>query len=176
MSLNYELIRDIERVNKQIYNHFREEQAIRILESAKKLFGNHIAVAFSGGKDSLVVLHLAYRVFGPDIPVIFNNTTVEFPETVKYVHYIAKEWGLNLIITKPKKPLLSKVKSMGWATHENRWCCTPYKKQPANEYMMDNQIVAEITGTIRTESIYRRSLKPFKFYKDNQKIIKIPNL
>jgi len=173
MSLkDVELLGSLDSANKQIYIQFREEQAIKILKMAKKLFKDHIAVAFSGGKDSLAVLHLAYEVLG-DVPVIFNNTTVEFPETIKYVRYIAKEWDLNLIITKPKKPFLSEVKHRGWATHEHRWCCTPYKKDPARKFMMDNEIIAEITGTIRTESIYRRSLKPFKFYKHDQNIVRI---
>jgi len=175
MSLKKEVrfLDDLDIANKQIYHQYREKQAKKILKIAKKLFKDRIAVAFSGGKDSLVVLHLAYEVIGPDIPVIFNNTTVEFPETIKYVRYLAKEWDLNLFITKPSKPFFSEVKHHGWATHEHRWCCTPYKKEPARRFMIDNQIIAEITGTIRTESIYRRNLKPFKLYKHDEDIVRI---
>jgi len=164
---------DIEDANSQIYWQFKVNQAIEILRSAKKLFENNLAVAFSGGKDSLVSLHIAYKTIGPDIKVIYNNTTVEFPETIKYVLQLAKEWRLNLFIAKPKKSFFFMVKEKGWASHEDRWCCKPYKDKPAHNFMVEKDILAEITGTVRTESIYRRSLKPFKLPKRDPFIIRI---
>jgi len=152
-------------INNEFYQEFKTRQAKKIIERAVNIFRDNLALAFSGGKDSLVVLHLALEV-KPDITVVFNNTSVEFPETVKFVRRLAKEWGFNLYTTKPKKHFLKAVKENGWAAHENRWCCNPYKKEPALEFFKENGIVAEITGTIRTESIYRRSLKPFKEFKD----------
>lgn len=77
-------------------------QSIEILETAKKLFDSNLAVAFSGGKDSLTVLHLSLQV-NPEMPVVFNNTTVDFPETILFVRKLADEWHLNLHVTKPKK-------------------------------------------------------------------------
>lgn len=43
-----------------------------------------IVVAFSGGKDSTVLLHLARTVF-PDIRGVFVNTGLEYPDIVKFV-------------------------------------------------------------------------------------------
>ena len=52
-------------------------------------------VAFSGGKDSLVVLHLVHQV-APDVPVAFFDSGLEFPETYEYLTSIADQWDLNL--------------------------------------------------------------------------------
>ncbi|MHA1874146.1 MAG: phosphoadenosine phosphosulfate reductase family protein [Candidatus Heimdallarchaeaceae archaeon] len=167
------LLENIETANRKIYLRFKVKQAKEILKLAKEIFDDNIAVAFSGGKDSLVALHLALQVFGRDIKVIFNNTTVEFPETINYVLSLADRWNLNLKITKSKKPFFISVKEKGWASHENRWCCKPYKERPAHAYMKKERIIAEITGTVRTESIYRRSLKPFKLPKKEPFIIRV---
>jgi len=164
---------DLESANEKIFWHFRVRQAQYILKIAKKIFGNRLAIAFSGGKDSLVTLHLALQTLGRDVPVIYNHTTVEFPETVRYVKELADSWGLNLHITKPNKSFFTAVKERGWATHENRWCCKPYKEKPAHDFILANNIIAEITGTVRTESIYRRSLKPFMFPKKNPYTIRV---
>jgi len=54
------------------------------------------AVSFSGGRDSLVVLHMAWRK-NPNIPVVYVDTTLTLPECNEYVEWLADEWGLNLI-------------------------------------------------------------------------------
>jgi phosphoadenosine phosphosulfate reductase len=48
-------------------------------------------VAFSGGKDSLVVLHQALTA-DPDVPVAFFDSGLEFPETYAYISQIARDW------------------------------------------------------------------------------------
>jgi phosphoadenylyl-sulfate reductase (thioredoxin) len=159
------LLREIRSANERFYRQYKVEQAIEIIEQANKIFKDKLAVGFSGGKDSLVILELALKV-NPDITIVFNNTTVEFPESVRYTRWLAKEWGLNLQITRPKKSFLTAVKEYGWATYENRWCCTPYKKEPTFEFFDEQGIKAEITGTSRTESRYRMHLTPFKVFKD----------
>jgi 3'-phosphoadenosine 5'-phosphosulfate sulfotransferase (PAPS reductase)/FAD synthetase len=60
------------------------------------------ALCWSGGKDSTVLLHLA-RQHKKDIPVIYNDTGVEFPENNEYVKEIADRWNINLYIAKPIK-------------------------------------------------------------------------
>jgi phosphoadenosine phosphosulfate reductase len=165
--------KDIIKANDRIYLRFRVKQAIKILEFAQKMFRGKLAFAFSGGKDSLVSLHLALQTIGKDTPIIYNHTTVEFPETVKYVTWLANEWKLNLIIAKPEISFFSMVKQMGWASHENRWCCRTHKDSPAHEIMAQEGIIAEVTGTTRTESVYRRSLRPFMLPKREPAIIRI---
>ncbi len=76
------------------------------------------AVAFSGGKDSFITTWLTTR-FYPDIPVVFNNTGVEYPETVQFVHKVANEWKLNLIETKPEITFWDCVKKWGFPQNKH---------------------------------------------------------
>jgi 3'-phosphoadenosine 5'-phosphosulfate sulfotransferase (PAPS reductase)/FAD synthetase len=55
-----------------------------------------VYVAFSGGKDSTVLAHLVRSVY-PDVPLVFCNTGLEFPETISFVKTID-----NLTVLRPK--------------------------------------------------------------------------
>jgi hypothetical protein len=55
----------------------------RIIEWYQKNNGN-VCVSFSGGKDSTVLLHLV-RTLYPDVPAVFSNTGLEYPEIQKFV-------------------------------------------------------------------------------------------
>lgn len=52
-------------------------------------------IAFSGGKDSTVTLHLALRA-DPNVPVVFFDSGFEFPETYTYIAQLRDSWGLSL--------------------------------------------------------------------------------
>jgi phosphoadenosine phosphosulfate reductase len=61
--------------------------------------GEHLAahdgyVAFSGGKDSLVTLHLALQA-DPNVPIAFFDSGLEFPETYTYLGQLISDWGLR---------------------------------------------------------------------------------
>ena len=166
------LTRRIEECNSSFFYDFRIKQAKKIISKANEIFSGNLPIAFSGGKDSLAVLHLALEV-NPDIHVIYNNTTVEFPETLQYVQELKKEWGFSLHVTNCPVSFFKAVLERGWADHENRWCCKPYKEEPAFQHMISQGFRAEITGTTRTESIYRRSLSPIKIPKKEPYIIRV---
>lgn len=55
----------------------------RIIEWYQHYHGN-VCVSFSGGKDSTVLLHIARGLY-PDIPVVFSNTGLEYPEIQSFV-------------------------------------------------------------------------------------------
>jgi len=167
------ILTNIQQINERIFLDYRIAQAEEILKSAYHIFGENVALAFSGGKDSLVALHLAVHAMGQDLPVLFSSTGVEFPETIQYVQTLAREWNLNLQVAKPATSFFASVRELGWATHEDRWCCRPYKEEPAYQFIADRKIAAEITGTTRTESIYRRSLSPIKIPKKEPFFIRI---
>ncbi len=66
------------------------------------LYKGKSVVAWSGGKDSTVILYLV-RQMVPNVDVVFNNTGVEYAETIRFIRELTAAWGLDLIETKPKK-------------------------------------------------------------------------
>ena len=79
--------------------------ALEVLRQAATLSRHHIAIAFSGGKDSQVVADLVER-FLPELHkktfLIFGNTGVEFPESLKFAReYGKKHYGERFFETNP---------------------------------------------------------------------------
>ena len=55
----------------------------RIIEWYQHYDGK-VYVAFSGGKDSTVLLDIVRRIY-PDVPAVFSDTGLEFPEVREFV-------------------------------------------------------------------------------------------
>lgn len=73
-------------------------------------------VAFSGGKDSLVALHLTVQV-APAVPVAFFDSGLEFPETYDYITRLAEDWHLNLDVIPAKRTALQVMAANGSWDH-----------------------------------------------------------
>ena len=61
------------------------------------------ALLFSGGKDSITLVHLAMKAFAPmkiPFPLVHIDTGHNFPEALAYRDYLAKEIGAELIVRK----------------------------------------------------------------------------
>ncbi|MFH1244023.1 MAG: phosphoadenosine phosphosulfate reductase family protein [bacterium] len=73
-----------------------------ILSAKDKWPSKNIAIAWTGGKDSTVVLHLVRELFEGKVPfrVMFNDSTLEFPEIYAFVHKYTQEWNLDLLWVK----------------------------------------------------------------------------
>ena len=84
----------------------------RIIEWYQKN-GGKVHVAFSGGKDSTVLLDLVRRIY-PDVPAIFVDTGLEYPElrefvkTLHNVTWLKPEMSFRKVIEKYGYPLISK--------------------------------------------------------------------
>lgn len=81
-------------------------------------------VAFSGGKDSLVVLALAVQV-DRNVPVVFFDSGLEFPETYAYIAGLAEQWQLNLDVVPADPPLLDLLAANGTWDHHASEHTTP---------------------------------------------------
>ena len=69
-------------------------------------------VAWSGGKDSTVVVDLARRV-DPDVPVVFYDCGLDFPETRTYLRDLTDAWDLNLHVVPTEPDLLTLLVAAG---------------------------------------------------------------
>ncbi|GLB51539.1 sulfate adenylyltransferase [Neptunitalea chrysea] len=77
-----------------------ESEAIYVLREVWAQFQNPV-ILFSGGKDSIVVTHLARKAFYPSkIPfsLMHVDTGHNFPETIKFRDDLVKELGANLLV------------------------------------------------------------------------------
>lgn len=149
------------------------------------VFKGKTAVAFSGGKDSEVVLYLTLQL-NPDVPVVFNNTGVEYPETVKFVAMLAGQWSLNLIVTHPEKSFWDCIEQYGFAdgskaraSGSKAPCCYWLKEKPMLMAIRQNGWLGYFSGETASESwrrmIWARS-RGTCFHLKKEKVCKIKPL
>jgi sulfate adenylyltransferase subunit 2 len=83
-------------------SHLRqlESEAIYILRETAAQFERPVLL-FSGGKDSIVMTHLARKAFWPakiPFPLLHVDTGHNFPETIVYRDNLVEKMGANLIV------------------------------------------------------------------------------
>lgn len=81
--------------------------ANRIKAYYERLDGN-IYVSFSGGKDSTALLHQVRRIY-PNVPAVFVDTGLEYPEIRDFVKTVD-----NVIWLKPKLPFTQVIEKYGY--------------------------------------------------------------
>lgn len=77
-----------------------EDESIYILREVAAQF-ERPALLFSGGKDSITLVRLAQKAFYPGkipFPLVHIDTGHNFPETIKFRDWLAKETGAELIV------------------------------------------------------------------------------
>ena len=124
-----------------------EKQALEILRTFEG--GEPYQLGYSGGKDSDVVFHLAKKS-GVKFEAIHNHTTVDAPETVRYVR---SKRGV-VVLYPPMSMWELIVKHKTPPTRRMRYCCEELK-----EYSGAGKKV--ITGVRKSESRNRRQNQGF---------------
>lgn len=115
------------------------DRSIRLLQSAQAGYDGVFELAYSGGKDSDVILQLAKEA-GIRYRAIYKNTTIDYPGTLRHV----KEMGAEIVM--PKMKFFDIVAQMGLPNRMKRFCCGILK-----EYRYDTSLKKMITGVRRSE-------------------------
>ena len=77
-----------------------ESESIFVIREVFAQFRNP-AILFSGGKDSILVTHLAQKAFWPakiPFPLVHIDTGHNFPETMEYRDWLVEKMGAKLIV------------------------------------------------------------------------------
>lgn len=99
-------------------------------------------IAFSGGKDSVVIYGLVKKLH-PNMEAVYRCTTVDPPELLPF---IKKEYP-EVKIHMPEKGMFKLIEKKGLPTRLSRWCC---------EILKENHNSDVFVGIRSEESIKRR--------------------
>ncbi len=84
------------------------EMSKRRIQEFYDYFDGQVYVSFSGGKDSTVLLHLVRSLF-PNVPAVFIDTGLEYPEIRQFVKSFE-----NVITLKPELPFNKVIEKYGY--------------------------------------------------------------
>lgn len=116
------------------------DRAIKLLKSAGKMAKEHgqpLEIAYSGGKDSDVILELA-KMAGIEYRAIYKNTTIDPPGTIAH----ARAMGVEVM--QPAQSFREIIEKKGMPNRWRRFCCGILKEYKVLDYA--------VVGVRRAES------------------------
>lgn len=119
------------------------EQAVKLLQVCFKAADEPLEIAYSGGKDSDVILELA-KMSGIEYRAIYKNTTIDPPGTLRHV----KENGV--VVRRPNESFFSLMMKRGYPSRFRRFCCRVLKEYK----ILDNSVM----GIRKCESVKRANM------------------
>lgn len=135
----------------------KERKSIDFLRSIARY--QPLFLAYSGGKDSEVLLHLAKKA-GIEYTPFYNSTTIDRPGTISWV-----KRHEDVMILQPKQSFFNIIEHRGLPSTFQRFCCAKLKERFVATHVM--------TGVRRAESKKRtdRYQEPemCRVYKTGQK-------
>ena len=125
------------------------QSAIDMLKEIEPPEGYYLA--FSGGKDSIVIKRLA-QIAGVKFDIHYSVTTIDPPELIYYI----REHHPEVVGDRADEPFLSKLAYKGFPIRQSRWCCAEYKEKGGEGRFV-------ITGVRAAESSRRAKRKQVEF-------------
>lgn len=151
---NFEIMENLRQATiKRIYNYWRKKKNLDCFH-----------VAFSGGKDSIVLLDLVKHALPKSsFIVIFGDTRMEFPDTYKIVDEVEKicaNEGIEFYRAASKMLPEESWKLFGPPATVLRWCCSVHKSAPQTLKIREilgksDFIGADFVGVRAQESVKR---------------------
>lgn len=135
-----------------------EDQSIYIFREAYRHFEN-LAMLWSVGKDSTVLLWLARKAFFGHVPfpLIHIDTSYKIPEMIEYRDRLAREWRLNLVVGQNKEALAEGMNH----TRGRVECCTALKTTPLKTVIAEHGFTGIILGVRADEESTRAKERYF---------------
>ena len=157
-----------------------EDSTVKRIVKAYEKYKNKLDifhVAFSGGKDSAVLLDLVKKALPKDsFVVIFGDTGMEFPDTydvVKKTQEQCEKDGTHFYIAKSHFNPEESWKIFGPPARVLRWCCSVHKSTPQTIKMREITGKNNYTGLdyvgVRAHESVARSTYEFESYGKKQK-------
>lgn len=165
--------------NKEILS-FMEDATVKLIVKEYEKYKAKLDifhVAFSGGKDSAVLLDLVRKALPKgSFVVIFGDTGMEFPDTyasVQYTKRICEAEGTPFYIARSHFDPHESWQKFGPPARVLRWCCSVHKSTPQTIKMReivgkDNYTGMDFVGVRKEESL-ARSQYQFENYGKKQK-------
>ena len=142
----------------------RSVQFIRSTYDKYEKQGYKFVAAYSGGKDSIVILDLVQRALAPDqFIVVFGDTGMEFPDTYEVARAIkqyCQEQGIEFLTSQSVLEPEYTWEKFGPPAQTMRWCCSVHKSTPQTLKMRelagkDNYTGLDFVGVRGAESVTR---------------------
>lgn len=142
------------------------QRAIRFIRESYDTYvekGYKFVVAFSGGKDSIVLLDLVQRALAPDqFIVVFGDTGMELKDTYRAVELAKAHYpNLNFQTAKSVLPAQESWAEFGPPGRRLRWCCGVHKSVPTlmllREISEGDNVKAVVFDGVRAEESEQRS-------------------
>lgn len=161
---NFELLENLRQATiKRIYNYWRKHKDLDCFH-----------VAFSGGKDSIVLLDLVKHALPKSsFIVVFGDTGMEFPDTCKIIDKVEKkciEEGIEFYRASSEMSPEESWQLFGPPATVLRWCCSVHKSAPQTLKIREilnkpNFVGADFVGVRAQESIRRSGYEVENFGK-----------
>ena len=132
---------------------YKIEQSVALIRKAENLALRYdpddgFFLAFSGGKDSQALYHIA-QLAGVKFKAHFSPTTVDPPQVIRFI----RRNYPDVEFLRPDKSMYQAAKEMGMVpTMKLRWCCAKFKETAGGGKVT-------LTGVRHSESIKRAARK-----------------
>ncbi len=119
-----------------------------VIKEARNRYGDKIGIAFTGGKDSTVLLDLVRKAYNGKIPfkIITVDTSCEFPEIVEFMNKLKKDWDFDLKVYFNKEAL----RTISIAA-DRQACCNLLKTVPLKDAIKELGLKGLMTGIRKDE-------------------------
>jgi sulfate adenylyltransferase subunit 2 len=144
-------------------NHLEklENQSIYLVREAYSKF-DHLAMLWSIGKDSTVLLWLARKAFFGYVPfpLVHVDTTYKIPSMIEYRDRVVQDWNLQLLVGKNEE-VLATGNTFPNARSSRVGCCGTLKKDALKAVLEKHHFTGVIVGVRRDEEPTRAKERYF---------------